>query len=318
MASQLPRPINIILTILSGLGLTLWTAGVFLGLYFFSGGSLGLSIPVALATGGLMALFMWFVRRYTRFSAISYRKKDSDRYRWLYLGLYVLMTVGSVWFVMHAVAVTTTIKSDYRDATIKDLAGLYNLVDKRAPDGSYQEYVGEQVRRYRQGNGHKDSSTLDFECSQLEQILTKTSGFNTLQKEIEQYWSEADYTVKNWDLWYLPSTVKTFHDSYPGWKKSLEECSNAGNSGIYTTLHTPYKVKFTPETDLYYSFSSVSGADFNVWSILVVILLQILILGAWLAMLQGGQVRAEGVSKATIDRGGPSVWEAPTWNPNDD
>lgn len=314
MASSIPRPINIGLSILSVIGLVLWTAASFLGLFFYSGGSYGISIPLAVAVGGLMALFLFLTRRYTSFAAQGYRTREANRFRWIYLGLYIFVSLGSVFFVMHAVAVSTTIKNDYRTSALEDLRGLYNIVDKNAPDGSYAEYVNNQVNRYRQGNGHKDASTLNFECQQLRERLEKRSGYNNLSDVVKEYWSEADYTVRNWDLFYLPSTVNTYHDKEAAWVDSIQSCSNAGAAGIYATLHTPYISTYKPKSDLYYKFRSINSSDFSGWCIPVALLLQILILGSWIAMLKGGNERSTGVN--TSEYGGGVVWDSKsTWTP---
>lgn len=303
MASSLPRPINIALIILSVLGLLLWTAGTFIGLFFYSGGSYGISIPLALAIGGLMALFLYLTRRYTALSTKGYRAKEAKRYKWLYLALYIVVSVASICFVMHSVAVTTTIKNDCRTAALEDLRGIYNLVDKNAPDGSYPKYVNMQIDRYRQGNGHKNASTLNFECDQLRQRLEEKSGYNNLRDEITEYWQTADYTVRSWDLIFLPSMLNTFHDRQTVWVDSLQTCSAAGDSDIYKSLHTPYIVSYKPQTDLYHKFRSLNISDFSGWSIPIALLLQLLIIGSWLAMLKGGSHRSSG-----IEDGDGGIW----------
>lgn len=314
MASSIPRPINIGLSILSVIGLLLWTAAAFLGLFFYSGGSYGISIPLAVAIGGLMALFLFLTRRYTAFSAHGYRAREAKKYKWIYLALYIIISLGSICFVMHAVAVSTTIKNDCRTAALEDLRGLYNIVDRNAPDGSYPEYVNNQVRRYRQGNGHKDASTLNFECQQLRERLEKRSGYNNLADVVREYWSEADYTVRNWDLFYLPSTANTYHDKQTVWVDSIQGCSNAGAAGIYAMLHTPYIAGYKPKAELYHKFRSINSSDFSGWCIPVALLLQILILGSWIAMLKGGNERSTGVN--TDEYGGGVVWDSnSTWTP---
>lgn len=226
MATKLPRSLNITLSVLSVIGIILWTIGAFFGLYFFSCGSLGLAVPIAFGSGLLLALFIWLTRRYTGYVAEAYRRKEAARFRMIYLAAYIAVVLGSGWLVMHAVAVSTTIKTEYRDSAVKDLAGLYNLVDNRAPAGSYAEYVNEQLQRYREGNYQKETSTLEFECSQLEQKLTKSSGYAALQREITDYWQYADKTVRDWDMWYLPSTAFTFHSRMNEWRSALEKCSS--------------------------------------------------------------------------------------------
>ncbi len=316
MASSIPRPINILLTILSIIGTVLWTAGVFIGLFFISGGSYGISIPISIATGGLMGLFIYLMRRYTALEKRGYRTKEAAKYKWLYTALYALTALCSAYFVMHAVAVTTTVKNECRTAALEDLSSLYHVIDKsNAPDGSYPEYVNNQVRSYQLSNTHKDPSTLKFECDQLRQRLEKTSGFDNLHDVIATYWQEADATVRDWDIFYLPSTVNTLHDKQTIWMDSIMACGEAGNFDRYRPFHSPYLPSFHPTSDLYYKFRSVNASDFSGWSIPLVILLQILILGSWLIMLKGGTERSTGINTGNDDN---LIWKTDnTWTPAD-
>lgn len=316
MASSIPRPINIGLTILSIIGLILWTAGIFIGLFFISGGSYGISIPVSIAVGGLMGLFIYLMRRYTSLEKRGYRAREAAKYKWLYTALYIFAALASAYFVMHAVAVTTTVKNECRTAALEDLRSLYNVVDKvNAPDGSYPEYVTNQVELYRRGNSHKDASTLRFECDQLRQRLEKTSGFDNLHDVIVTYWQEADATVRDWDLLYLPSTMNTLHDKQTIWMDSIRACAEAGSFDRYKKNHTPYTTSFSPNSDLYNKFRSVNSSDFSGWSIPVVLLLQILILGAWLMMLKGGAERSTGINTGKDDN---LIWKTDnTWTPSE-
>ena len=314
MAQSIPRPVNVLLIILSVLGLMLWTAGTFIGLYFISGGSYGISIPLAVAIGGLMTLFLFMMRRYTGFMKNGYRARESAKWNGLFLILYILFSVGSVYFVMHAVAVTTTIKDKQRTAALEDLRGLLNLVYVNAPDGSYPKYVNMEVERYRQGNGQKDASTLDFESEQLRQRLLEKSGFNNLQNEITEYWQTADYTVRNWDLIFLPEVTNVLHDRQQIWVDSLQKSSDMGNYDRYASLHTPYNPQFTPSSDLYSQVRGVSGSDFSGWAIPVALLLQVLILGSWIVLLVGGSSSASGIDTSGNDN---LIWNSENdWNPD--
>lgn len=307
MASTLPRPVNTLLNILSILGLALWTVGAFIGLFYISGGSYGISIPLAIAIGGLMSLFLYLMRRYTGFCATGYRIREASKYKWIYFVLYLIMALGSVLFVMHSVAVTTTIKNESQTQALEDLRGLLNLVDASGPDGSYVKYVNGQIDRYRQDNWSENPSTLNFESQQLRQKLMENSGFNRLQNQVTEYWKTADYTVRNWDLMYLPSTINTFNDRQSIWVDSLRNGAERGNTGIYKNMHTPFKTDYQPSSDLYHQFRSFTVADFSGWCIPVAILLQFLILAGWLAMLTGGTHRSGGID---IGKEGGTVWNS--------
>lgn len=317
MSSSIPRAIKAGLTILSVLGLLLWSATTFLGIYFFTGGSMGLSVPLALCVGSLMALTLFFMCRYTRMAIGGYRALSARKLQWVFFSLYMLITVATFIFVLHSAAVSTSIKNNCRTAAIEDLSELYALVDNNmAPDGSYPEYVNGQVNRYETGNGHKSAGTLEFECKQLRELLTKKSGYTRLHDEIAAYWQEADYTVRHWDLYYLPSTAATFHDRHTIWTDSLTLCSQNGNTGIYTTLHNPYKTNYRPKTDLYEYFTSVSSHDFSLLGIFLVLIFQALILGVWLITFKENKSnRAVGITGEDADK---STWNSSsTWSPSD-
>lgn len=316
MSSSVPRAIKAGLTVLSVLGLLLWSAATFLGLYFFTVGSAGLSVPLALCFGCLMSLTLFLMCRYTRKAIGGYRAQSARKLQWVFFSLYMLITAGTFIFVLHSVAVSTTIKNGCRTAALEDLSGLYALVDSRAPDGSYPEYVNSQVKRYETGNGHKSAGTLGFECEQLREMLTKKSGYTRLHDEIAAYWQEADHTVRNWNLYYLPSTAATFRDRHTVWTDSLALCSKKGNTGIYTTLHQPYRAKYRPKADLYNSFTSVTSYDFSVPGILLVLILQALILGVWLIIFKENKsYRAVGITGEDADK---SIWNSSSaWSPSD-
>lgn len=323
LANSIPRPINIALMVLSVIGVLLWTMCTYIGLFFVSGGSLGISIPLGIAVGGLMAYFLYLMRRYTGFVMQRYRTEDATKYQWTFFALYLVVALGSALFVMKSVAVTTTIKNEYRTVALEDLRRLYNLVDSTAPDGSYPKYVNMEVDRYRSGNGDKEASTLDFESQQLRQRLTENSGFNNMRAEIVEFWQLADYTVRNWELWYLPSTVNTFYERETVWVDSLVNGAEKGNYDIYATLHTPFTPNYKSQANLYHSFRSINGNDFSGWCIPVVLILQFLILGSWLSMLGSGPRRPDGVNNAPQWNGagfdaGNDAWSAGhTWNPDE-
>lgn len=302
--SPLRPGVNAALVVLSVLGLLLWTAGVFFGLYFYGGGSLGLSIPVAAGSGALMAFFLFMGRHYTIEAKTDRRSNDDKVRQWVFIALYSILSLCSLIFVLHAVAVATTLKERYQTQTLEDLGGMLNLVDPQGPDGSYAKYVNSEVTRYRQGNAHKDPSTLEFESQQLRQILTEKSGYNNLQKDVSNYWQTADFTVREWKVMSLPATLNTFNERHSQWIDSMQKAGETANTGIYAPSHVAYKPDYQPKSQLYTSINSFGGYDFAGWAIPIALLVQVLIVLSWVALSGGGYNPPTGIN------------DGPTWNPN--
>ncbi len=304
MASTVAKPIHIFLLVLSFIGIILWTAGLFIGSFFFTGGSWGISLPLAVAVGALMAFMLYLMRRYTDPYASTATMPDQKRFRILYGVIYGVLALGSAWFVMHSVAVTTSIRTQQKQAALEDLAQLYNVVNPNGSRGSYTEYINEEVRRFHDANTDMDPTTLSMKEAQLSNLLLQSEGFNKVSNDITDYWQTADATVRNWDLLNLPSQAGIFAERKDEWFLRLNTASSAANVAPYSATHIAYECKFTPRADLNAAFTKLSGKDFSVASIAVMLVLQLLILGVWLAMLSGG--KTQGTVKLHDEI--PTVW----------
>lgn len=306
MAIKSRSPLSIVFIVVSVIGLVLWTCCVYLGLYFASSGSTGLSIPLSVCLGAAMGLFFFLMRRYTVFAQDRYRVHDSRRLEWIFFGLYMLVALGSAWFVLHSVAVTTTIKTGKKTVALDELGALYHVTDTLKPAGSYPEYVDGEVARYRQAHSETAPQTLDAQAGELRDMLTRQSGFTGLQTEVKEFWQRADWTVREWNLQHLPSTAKHIHDKYKVWSDSLARCSDAAKAKFDNKPYAmPANVR--EEAALYESFTSVTKADFSGWSIPLVLVLQLLILSSWLGVMGSGRKRPEGIagSGANYESGKP-------------
>lgn len=308
MISTVGRPTALFLTVLSAIGILIWMAGTFLGLFFFTDGSWGLSVPLALCAAALMAFMVYLLCRNTSLRTSSALDEAEKRRRILFGSVYGLLSLATVCFVMHAVAVTTTIRTSSRDAALADLAKIYSAIDSRAPHGSYGEYVNEEVRRYRDANSHLDAAQLRFDCSQLRQLLLQSSGFTALSDEISAAWQTQDATVRAWDLMNLPTQARAFDEAYPRWVDRLNAFSDVADRAPYEAIHKPYTFSFTPEASLHDDFSSLGKGLFSPAAIGLVLALQLLILGVWLAMFSG---RGRQQSR-TISAEGVTVWDDKT------
>ena len=310
MAVKSRSPLSLLFIVVSILGLIIWTCCVYLGMYFASSGSTGLSIPLSLCIGALMSVFFFLMRRYTVFANERFRVRDSKRLQWIFFGLYMLVSVGSAWYVLHSVAVTSTIKEQKKTLALDELGAIYHVIDSQKPAGSYSEYVDAEVARFRHANSETSVQTLDAQAGELRDLLTRQSGFTGLQEEVKSLWQTADWTVREWDLQYLPSAARLIHDKYNVWADSLAHCSDAANIGDYKAMHTPYKIPTNVHNnaDLYGSFTSITAADFSGWAIPLMLVSQLLILSSWLGLVGSGRSKPEGITGSGANFDGGRTW----------
>ncbi len=267
--STVAKPVSKFFLVLSAIGLLIWSIGVFIGLYFYSTGSWGLSVPIALVVGGAMGFFLFMLCRVTNKCASDRTQKLSHGLA-IWLPAYAVVTLFSAAFLLHAVAVTTTVKTDNRDAAIVDLQHLYYLVDDaNAPEGSYAEYVNNEIKRLHDANTHLDASTLEVYKGDLRKKLMQSSGYSAIHDEVVVFWQEADYTVRNWDIFFLPYISHTFATKQQQWLSALSACAQKADSVTYKDAlysHTAYKPAPQFTTHLDASFTTLGAADFSLWA----------------------------------------------------
>ncbi len=284
------KKIRLFLDILSVTGIFAWVIVMMPGVYYASGCSWAVSVPVSLGCGLLMGFFLYTARYFSRPKESNDFSVSGVVRKWLFFGLYAVVGLVSAWWVLHTVAVASTLRDSIQPAARVQLAELRTMINPAtgsgAAKGSYMEFVESRLANYRNynPNNRTESDELDADLRNLKDLLVATSGYPMLSAEIKDFGERASYAVDNWDLFTVGSYVDELARQKPIWEKRLAECSRNANTDMFAMLHTEYAPLDTHDTRLAYGIFHPSWANVSFGGVALVLLMQIVILSSWVAV----------------------------------
>lgn len=273
--------------ILSGLGLVLWAVCFFFGFNYIQSGALMVSIPVALFVLLLMGGMIYLMKRGCNpRGADNYRvAKNTEKAA---LVIYIIVSLCTTVYIGHFVSVSMNDKTEIQKQVHDEINELKRIYSD-SESGSYMAWVDYECSCYKtklQGEG-MDSTTIPVKVQQLREELVDQSGFVNIQTEImgaydeenDQrvggFLSKLNYSVNNWDWLTVSEKISLLEAKKEEWKRQPEECALKSDYA----KDEPYQCNSTVNyNNISASLTSLSGKDFSISAILLIIVLQIMIL----------------------------------------
>lgn len=287
-----------LLNILSIAGILIWGAAVFIGIHFASHGSWPISISCAVGCALLMYFFLSLARLYAQPKASNRYGKAAVAKKWIFIGIYAVISIVSAWYVLHAVACTTVFKEGVQQKAADEFTELRAMINS-APSakGSYLEYVDLQMSNYRNANPNNltDESLLDNEVKDLYDLYVTNSGYPQLSQEIKQFGEKASWSIEKWHIFTVGEMLEQLVAKKPQWERQLAECSKKGLELEPAELHVDFTPLNTNYPDLAEPLFTPSAKGITATGILTVVLLQIIILLSWVAVCVDPNKGAKGL-----------------------
>jgi len=192
------------------------------------------------------------------------------------------VSLGSAIFLCHFVKVSLVDQKEVQNKAKQQMQELGRIFSDDCIAGSYMQWVADETDNLRiklEGEGMVES-TIKVKMSDLENELLETSGFNQLKNEVNEFLSHCDYSVSNWVWLTVPNYLSNLQENKPVYEQKVVECSKLS---AYTA-ESPYDCNSKYSyPDLAKTLEQVSLSDIGLWSVLLVVILQILILLSYLA-----------------------------------
>lgn len=272
---------KLFLNILSAIGITVWTVAFFFGIHYLVSGAFEVSIPVALFLGVTLGVLINRLKYFSNKRNYVHRgyAKTAEM---IALCVYVVVSLISSYYIIHCVAVATKYKTEVQKLAIEELDEIKVMINPSAISGSYKFYVVEQCGDYEKANPNNSSpETLNVEKAQLESLLMEVSGYKKLCNEMTDFWGYADANIRQWNWLYVGQYLTQLQTEKPKWEAALVECSR--NGAEYSPVHYLYQPLTTNYPDIDKKITTASFSGITVWSILLILVLQTMILLTYLA-----------------------------------
>lgn len=298
-----------LLTVLSVIGLLAWGACVFVGVHFASDCSWPVSISAGVGCALLMGFFFFLACHYSRKQAGSEYGAVARTKKWVFLGIYALLTLCSAWYVLHAVACTTTYKEEIQSKAGEEFQALRAMTaDKETTPGSYMEYVNERLIHYRTANPNHQTDTeiLDKEVDDLYDLYVTKSNYPQLKLKIRQFGEPASYAVEHWDIFSVSSYLHDLDKKKSSWDTEIAACAENAAELEPANLREPYIPLKPTYTDLATPLLNPSSKGVTFAGILTAVVLQLLILLSWVAVAVSTQKGATGIAH----KQGVAIWKS--------
>lgn len=269
--------------ILCGLGLILWAVGFFFGFNYTQSGALMVSIPVSLFVLVLMGGMIYLMKRFCdpRGDDNYQVAKNTEKAA---LFIYIIVSLCTAVYIGHFVSVSMNDKTTIQDQVTKELQELDRIFDNSdSPvSGSYMSWVVDECENYKiklQGDG-MDSTTIVVKVAELEDELVEKSGFSSLRDNVRKFLGECNYSVKNWVWLTVSEKISLLEANKSIWEGAVEECALKTEYA----KNEPYKCNSTENhTEIASPLTKISGSDFSISALILIIVLQIMILLTYFA-----------------------------------
>ena len=271
--------------ILSVLGLVIWAVSFFFGFNYTQNGALMVSIPVALFVLALMGGMVYLMKRFCNPNgADNYAvAKNTERAA---LVIYIIVSLCTAIYVGHFVSVSMNKQAEIQDNVKKEYLELYRIyADKKSVQGSYVEWVEKQCASYSDSLSGFSQGTIDTKVNDLRNTLINKSGFTSLQREVNTFLNDLEASVSSWDWLTVSETVSILEANKEEWKKAPEQFALASDYTKNEPYQSNSQVNFT---DIASPLTNLSGSDFSISAILLIIVLQVMILLTYISERPNG------------------------------
>ncbi len=271
---------NIFLEILTYVGLVLWAVAFFFGLNYVVKGALMVSIPVSIFLLLVMFVLIWAMKKFGNGKADNAVVARNTHI--LTLVLYIIVSLGSAIFLCHFVKVTTEDQQEIQNKAKQEIQELGRIFSDDCIAGSYMQWVADETDNLRiklEGEGMVES-TIKVKMSDLENELIDNSGFSQLRSEVNEFLSHCDYSISNWVWLTIPNYLSNLEKNKPVYEEKAVECSKFSEYTAASPFNCNSKYSYP---GLAKSLENVSLSDIGLWSVLLVVILQIFILLSYLA-----------------------------------
>lgn len=299
--------LKLVLKIVGAIGIAFWIACCFLGLFFASDGNMLVAIPVTLVIAVLLFLSYFLMIKFQDKETRQGNAKNAKTLELVFLTVYLVVMVFSAYYVNHIVKVETEYKDQVRNEARQAIEELKITFDNKEYDfsqKSYRQYVDDQTNSYitqlkKEGSykGDKDPKIYDFIEYMIGYGQHENDDYNylNLEKEVND---KLEMIYKGVYYWKMFSVLPFLHDLEvykPIWEENLMEYSRAKESEKYPFLaEEPFRGgEYYSEYDchglsepLTRTSSQISGM-----TILIIVVLQIVILLAYLLFIKWGGTR---------------------------
>lgn len=302
-----------LLTVLSLIGLLAWGACVFVGVLFISDCSLPVSIASGVGCALLMGFFFFLSCHYARPEAGADYGAAANTKKWIFIVIYWILSIVSAWYVLHAVACTTVYKEEIQSKAHDEFVALRTMTsDNSSTPGSYMAYVNERLVHYRDKNPnhYTDSKLIDKDIAVLNDMYVKNSGYPELKEQIRQFGEPASYSVENWDIFTVSTYLARLDSEKDKWDSEIVKCAENGldaekDLNMPQNMRQPYKPLEPTYSDLVSSLKTPSVKGIEIIGIVTILVLQIIIMLAWIAVGVSTRKGATGIHNNKI---GVAVW----------
>lgn len=260
------------LYIVSGIGTIIWALAFMLGFNYYIGGSMAVSIPVAvflaLVMGGLV---------YMMIQKSKGKEKASRNAEYLLTGVYAVVSVASCVFVNHYVDVETNKKETVKNEAVAQILELQTtFADDSTTPNSYNKWVAETLYTY--GNGFTDESEKETKVAILEADLLDDDVENTrseVNTAINGYYS----SVADWYPFEVSGAISGLKMNKNSWEDRVHAKANSA-----CAAYSISSFRLVSEHNDFGAFDALTTLGFGgVWAVLIIVVLQAMILMVYFA-----------------------------------
>lgn len=280
-----------------------------MGAHFAYDCSWPVSVSIGLGTALLMGFFFFLSCFYARPKAGSEFGTGAMTKKWIFISLYLVVSIASAYYMIHAVACYTTFKSAIQEQAADEFTALKTMTNEApSAQGSYKKYVNRQLAIYRDANpNNSDPAALDQEVADLSDLYLVKSQYPTLRGEIVSFGEKAEYSIKHWDVLTVSSYLHRLDTKKAEWDSLLVKCSQSGLEREPANLHNKFEPVGPTYTDLAEPLLSPSLKNIDMASLLTMLVLQILIFMSWIAVGFALDKRATGIRN---NDSGVAIWNS--------
>ena len=298
---------KIALKIVSIVGLVIWTACCFFGLFFATDGNYMVTVSVTLLFAVAMFLSYFLMRKMQDKSATQGNRDRAKTVGLIMLAIYVIASVCSAFYINHLVK-SFNCKEEIQRRAANAINELNVTFSEDAGPNSYRAWVDEEKGRYERhlmnhpeevGNNSIEKELADFESTLLPE------DYEVLEANVNETTEQIKASVV--DGWYIPTLLTRLKElqNKPLWEEQVVDYSTAHEY----TKYDSFDKEIVSSEDCKSLTDELTHADFNISSIaiLIVLALQLIILLGYLMSLKTGGKNDKIV---TSDQGSMRSWSS--------
>ena len=293
------------LKIVSIVGLLLWMACCYLGLFFATDGNYPITICVTLLIGVVLFLSYLLMLKMQDKGATQGNRDRARTTGFVMLGVYIVASLVSAFYINHFVKtfdMKGTIQKGAK-AAINELDMTFDPNDVNPLPNSYRQWILDKSQGYKtslKNNGFNGSISTEVEAFENMLLGTEDEGYINLETIVLDNLNKIEKSIDGWNFF---TVVDRLHDlqNKKAWENQVVEYSKAHE---YTKVEPFKPVQEHPcpplEELTHASFIPVSFP-----AILIILALQLVILLGYLLGIKTGGGRDKIV---TSDTGSIRSW----------